>query len=108
MQRLRSEILVKMQRDLAVRAGTEAVSRLFEFAPDRLKAVELAVDDDPRAVIFAGDRLVARRQVNDTEPGMTQRNPPIGRNPMLLCIRPAVMEALGGALNDAIHDRTTR
>ena len=66
----RADLFVEMQGDLAVGAGSEAVAPALEVALHTLEVVELAVDDDPHALVFAGDRLIAGRQVDDAEPGM--------------------------------------
>src|SRR5215472_17286996 len=66
-QALHTNIFVKMQSDFAVRAGSEPVPSGFQFALNGLKTVKLAIDDDVSATIFARDRLVAGRQINDAE-----------------------------------------
>jgi hypothetical protein len=73
-QALHAEIFVKMQGNLAVRSRAQAVTGLLELALDRLEAVEFAVDDDPRLFVFAGDRLIPGREIDDAEPAVAQRN----------------------------------
>jgi hypothetical protein len=69
------------------------VPTALDFALNGFITVELAVYDDSEAFIFAGNRLIARRKVNDAEPGVAQRNFPIRRNPLPLSIRPAMVTA---------------
>ena len=93
-----------MQRDLAVRARAQPVPGLLELALDRLEIVELAVDDDPRALVFAGDRLIAGRQVDDAQPRMAEGDAPIGGDPVALAVGPAMVEAPGGAFDRGRRD----
>ena len=88
----RAEVLVEVQGDLAVGAGAEAVASALEVALHALEVVELAVDDDPQALVLAGDRLIAGGQVDDAEPGMAQPDPPVRRDPRPLSVRPAMMQ----------------
>ena len=104
-QALRAEVLVQVQRDLAVRSRAQPVSRLLEPALRRLEIVELAVDDDPRALVLARDRLIAGRQVDDAEPRMPQRDAPISRQPLALTVRSAVIEPPGRALDEVGRER---
>ena len=49
----RAVVLVKVQGDLAVRAGAEAVAPAFEVALRALEVVELAIDDDLQRLVLA-------------------------------------------------------
>jgi len=64
-QAIDAEVLVEMQRDLAVRARPEPVSGVLQLTADPFEVVELAVDDDPRRFVLVGDRLVAGGEVDD-------------------------------------------
>ena len=97
-QALRAEIFIKVERDFAVRARAQAVSRLFELSLNRFIAIEFAVDHDPSAAVFAGDGLVARRQVDDAETRVSERDSVVLRPPVALSIRAAMIETLRGSL----------
>src|SRR4029077_14041896 len=73
-----------------------------------LEVVKLAVDDDPQALVLAGDRLLAGGQVDDAESGMTQPDPPVAGDPRPLSIRPAVGEPEGRLLQGGGRDRSPR
>ena len=98
MQALRAEIFVKVERDFAVGARAQVVSRLFEFSLDRFKAIEFAIHHDPGAPVFARNGLVARRQVDDAETRVSERDPAVLRPPVALPIGAAMIETLGGSL----------
>ena len=105
MEALRAEILVQMQRDLAVRTRAQPVTTRFELALDALVVVELAVDDDVQPLVLVGDRLVAGRQVDDAQPGMPQADASMGGDPLPLPVRPAVVEPFGRAAEQLGRDR---
>src|SRR5215472_9793022 len=107
MQALRAEIFIEVQRYLAVRTGAQAMARAFEWSLNSFVAVELAIDDDPDFVVFACNWLIAGLEVDDAEPRMTKGNSTIRADPMALTVRPAVMEALGGTLNEVCRDWIT-
>jgi len=96
-----------VQRYLAVRTGAQAMARAFEWSLNSFVAVELAIDDDPDFVVFACNWLIAGLEVDDAEPRMTKGNSTIRADPMALTVRPAVMEALGGTLNEVCRDWIT-
>ena len=89
---LDAQVFVQMECDLAVRPRSQVVAGAFEFALGGLVVIEFAVNDDVFAAIFAGNRLVAGGQIDDAKPCVTQSYSPIGRNPMSLSVRPAMME----------------
>ena len=95
---VRAQVLVEVERDLAVGAGAEPVSRPFQLALDPLEVVELAVHDDVAPPVLARDRLVARHQIDDAEPGVAQPDPPVRRDPLPPAIGAAVVQAGGCAL----------
>ena len=78
-QAMHANLLVKVQRDFAVRVRPETVTAGFEFAADALEVVELAVDDDLQPFVFAGDGLITATQVNDAQPRVTEANALVGR-----------------------------
>ena len=64
----------------------------FELALDLLKPVKLSVHDYTCAFVLARDGLVACRQINDAQARMPQPDPLVLRDPLLLCIRPPVIQ----------------
>ena len=105
MQALNAEILVEVQGDLAVRARVQAMTRLLEFALDRLVAVEFAIDDDARLAVLAGDGLISTAEIDDAQPGVAKRDAAVRRHPMAPSVRAAVMQATRGSLQRLICDR---
>jgi len=87
-----------MQSDFAVGLCSETVASLFQFAALPLEIVELPVDDNPDALIFIGDGLVASGEINDAQARMTQSDTVIVRNPGSLAIGPTMVERVGGRL----------
>jgi hypothetical protein len=85
-------VFVQVQGDLTVRLRAKPVPALLEFGPDPLEIVELAVDDDMDGLVFIGDRLVTRGEVDDREPRVTQGNPTIGSDPVGASIWAAVVQ----------------
>ena len=106
-QASRAEVFIKVQCDLTVGARAKAVATTFEVALDTLEIVELTVDDDPHALVLAGDRLLAGGQVDDAEPGMSHPNPPIGSDPRSLAVGTAMGEPRGRLLQDSGRNRRT-
>ena len=104
----RAEVLIEVQSDLAIGAGAEAVASALEVLLYALEVVELAIDDDPQALVLAGDRLLAGGQVDDAESGMAEPDPPIAGDPRPLSIRPAVGEPEGRLLQGGGRDRSPR
>src|SRR5262249_30869148 len=98
MHELGAEVLVEMQRDLAVGARAKAVAALLQFALDAFIIVELAIDDDPGALVFVGDGLIAGHQIDDAEPRMAEADAPMWRDPGALPVGTAMMEAGDAAL----------
>ncbi len=91
-QALRAEIAIEMQGDLAVRTRAEMMPRILQFLADRFVAVELAIGDEARAFVPAGDRLIAGRQVDDAEPGVAKAHRSVRADPVALPIGPAMMK----------------
>ena len=92
MQALGAEVLVEMQRDLAVGFRAEPMAARLELGADALEVVELAVHHDVDRPIFVRDRLVAGGEVDDRESSVAERRPMVGRHPVLLPVRPAMVE----------------
>src|SRR5690349_23505071 len=88
-----------MECDFAVRSRAQPMSRLLELPLDLFVSVELAIHNKMDRSVFIRDRLIARSQINDAEPRMTERNAAVARNPLTLPIGPAMMQAPGGALD---------
>jgi hypothetical protein len=67
MQALRTDVLIKVQRDLTIRASTQTVSRAFEFTLYPFVTVEFSIDYNSREFVLACDGLVASREVDNAE-----------------------------------------
>src|SRR5437773_6687981 len=80
---------------------------LLELALDRLIGVEFAIDDDPCLFVLAGDRLIAGRKIDDAEAGMSERNPPVGGNPVTLAVGATMPETAGRPLQRGCGNRFT-
>ena len=100
-----AEVFVEMQRDLAVGAGAQAVACALRVPAGWLVTVELAVDDDVRAFVLAGDRLVAGGEIDDAEPRVTESNAAVWADPVALPIGTAMIEAARGAFKRRHRDR---
>src|SRR5262249_49277594 len=81
MQALSTEILVEVQQDLAVGAGTQTMARSLELLSNRLVTIELTVDDDPDALVFIGDWLIAGCEVDYSESRVTERKSAVPPGP---------------------------
>ena len=90
MQAVRSEILVQMERDLAVGAGAQAVAARLELTLDSLIVVELPVHDDMSSLILAGDRLITGTKIDDAESRVSEPYASVRRDPGALAIGPAL------------------
>ena len=104
LQTVRAQLLIKVQRDLAVGTGAEAVPSSFQFRANPGEVVELAVDDDPQPPVLAGDRLKALRVV-DREEGMAQAHPSGRGKPGPLTVRAPMPQCRGGAPQRRLGDR---
>ena len=60
-----AEVFVQMQRYLAVGFRSKFVPALFQFVALAFKIIELAVDDDPYAVVFIRNGLIAGREIDN-------------------------------------------
>ena len=97
-----------MQSDFAVRTGAQAMATTCsQFALNGFVTVEFAVDDYVYSFVFVGDRLISSGEIDDAEAGVPQRDAVVGRNPMALTVRTAVVEALRGPLQLRFRDRIT-
>jgi hypothetical protein len=81
-----------MQSDLTVGPCSKLVPPLLKFPPLALEIVKFSVDDNPNAVVFVGDGLVAGGQINDAQARMTQGDTMVGGNPGSLAVFRAWVE----------------
>src|SRR5580704_12212572 len=72
MHALGTEILEQMQGNLAVGAGAQMVAAALQISLDSFIIIKLAVRDDPHGLVFVGDWLVARVQIDDAQPRMSK------------------------------------
>jgi hypothetical protein len=75
----------------------EAVAKGFEFAADLKMIVDLPVKDDAAVTVARMDRLVARVQVDNLQPGCTHREK-AGREDSLL-VRTTMKQRVRGFTN---------
>ena len=104
-QRVRAQLLVEVDQDLAVGARAQAMAALRQLLLVALVVVELAVHDHVDRLILVRDRLVARGEVDDREPRMPHANAPVRRDPLALAVGAAVVEGEGGAAQRFARDR---
>ena len=71
-------------------------ARRLELRLYALVVVELAVRDDPHALILVGDGLVARREVDDAEARVAKRDAAARVDPNLLPVGAAMLERADG------------
>ena len=95
---LHAEILVQVQRDLAVRTSTESMAALLQIAPLPFEVIKLTVDDDMNAFVLVRDRLIPGCEVNNAQPRVTETDALIGRKPYALIIWTAMMEGFRGTI----------
>ena len=69
---VRSHFLVEVKNDLGVRMGIEAVAAAFELPAQLRKVIDFTVENDPEALVFVVNGLLAARNVNDTESAHSQ------------------------------------
>jgi hypothetical protein len=105
-QAVRAFFFVQVKDDLAVRARAQAMTAHDELALIALVVVKLAVDDDVERLVLVRDRLVAGRQVDDAEARVSEADALVRRDPLLLAIRPAMVQCVGGARENVGRDRT--
>jgi hypothetical protein len=74
------------------------VTAPLELALDALGVVQLAVDDDVHAAVFARDRLVARSEIDDAQSRVSESGATVRRDSLLLTVGPACSQAFGAAL----------
>jgi hypothetical protein len=65
-----------------------------QLASLALEVVKPAVDNDMNPFVLVRDRLIAGREVNDTQPRMTETDALIGGQPCALAVRTAVAKAV--------------
>jgi hypothetical protein len=106
-QALGPKVFVEVKRDLAVRAGTEAVSPAAEVLANLLEVIELAIGHDPERLILVRYGLRASTEVDDREPGMAEPDPAIGRDPVSPSVGTAMMQGRRAAMQCIGRDGAT-
>src|SRR5262249_53344588 len=69
---LLAPLFVRVDDDFRVAVRAERVTSGLEVAANVGEVVDLAVEDDPDRPVFVGERLIARREVDDAQAPMTQ------------------------------------
>lgn len=93
-QALWADLFIQMQRDLTICTCTQPVTARFKLQPNLFILVKLAIDDDVRAVVFAGDGLVAGGEIDDAQARVAEADAVIAAYPLPLAIGPTVMQRL--------------
>jgi hypothetical protein len=106
-QALSTKFFIEMKSDFAVRSGAQPVAGTFKFPLNGLVAVEFPINHDPGFFVFARDRLISGRQVDNAKPRVAQTNSTVRRDPMPLPIRAAVIEASRGPFHYCFRDWIT-
>ena len=101
---LGAEVLVQVEGDLTVGLRAEAVAARLELRAQPLEVIELAVVHDHQRAVLVGDRLVARREVDDGEAGMAEPKTSVGGDPVPASIGAAMMERRGAGVHHLIAD----
>src|SRR5260370_20577297 len=102
---MRAKLLIHVQGDLAIRTRSKVMSAILQLAPLPFKIIELPVNDDVNALILVSNRLIAGRQVDNTQPRVAQPNALIWRQPGSLAVRTAMIERFRGACERLGRDR---
>ena len=93
----------KVRNDFGVAVGDESMSARLQLASLLDVIEQFAVEDDRHAPVFIGDRLLAIRQADDTEPSRGQLHPTPPKEALL--IRTAMDQCLGHGVDDALGHR---
>ena len=72
--RRRAPLFVGMHDRFGVGGGIEAMACRFQLATKLAKVVDLPVEDDPHRLVFVVDRLMAGREVDDTQAAHAERH----------------------------------
>src|SRR6185437_8523110 len=95
-------LLVEVEDGLGVGAAAVAVAALLELRAQRRVVVDLAVVDEPDALVLVRHRLRAARQVDDREPPVAEANRAV--EPQPLAVGAAMAQRLAHALHaGAVH-----
>ena len=91
-----SPLLVGVEDRFSVAARLVAVSGRLEESPDLRVVVDLAVENDPDAVVLVGQRLLTRGEIDDAETAMGQAGD-------LIAVQAGFVGSTVG--DDVAHDR---
>jgi len=91
-----------MDDDLGVRARPERVAERRQFRHERLKIVNLAVEDDAHRAVLVELRLVAGDEIDDRQPPMSQPDP--RRKVEAVAVRSAMGENAGHSMQQRAID----
>src|ERR1041385_5739049 len=70
----RAILFVSVNDCFGVGVGLERVAAFFEFGSQLLETINLAVEDDGDRAVFAGNRLLAAREIDDGEASHAERH----------------------------------
>ena len=104
-------LFIEVDDGFGVAVGAEAMALGDELLAQFLVVVDLAVEDDPDAAVFVGDRLVTGAEIDDAEAAHADAAGPVGVDAFV--IRPAMADEVGhgpdvGNLGAAVAQKKSR
>src|SRR5256885_9901852 len=95
MDQIRSALLVEVNDNLTIGARSKLVTTCQELLTQRLKVINLAIEDHPHRAVLIAERLMPAVQIDNAQAPHTQSD--LRLNEETFVVRPAVA-----------HDRTHR
>src|SRR6185436_11738295 len=90
-----------MNEGFRIAGGFEDVTLCDQIIAETLVIVDFAIEDNPDGSVFIGNRLVAAREINDTETPHSDRAIAIGVEAFI------VRTAVDHAITHRLHERLT-
>src|SRR6185312_11069616 len=84
LQTLWSVFFKKVKQNFSIRLGRKRMSPRFKFGSQLKIVKDFAVEHNPQALIFVGDRLLAPTQINDAQTRAAQTDGAIQQNAKLI------------------------
>ncbi len=92
-----AHLFIEVNDDLSITMGVKLMAAGFEFAAQLREVVYLAIEDDPNALVFVVNGLVAAREIDNAEPPHAQAHRPASVNSLV--VRPAMDDRLAHAVD---------
>ena len=99
-------LFVGVDDDFGIGLRAEHVARSLELGADVGEVVDLAVEDDPDRPVLVGERLIARRQIDDAQTAMSEAD--AGTDEEAVGVGPAMRDDVGHRRESAAIDRLSR